>query len=95
MAVVFDLDLTAAEKISHRRDGFLGVRGARADRKDQVTKRKFRAWLEDLAVLFHNLALIDSNSGATVQYEQDTEGGGRDIPQLSTTTLPSIWTVVF
>jgi len=53
-AVVFDANLTAAQKISHSGDRFFGVTRAGADREDQVTERKFRTGLfEDLAVLFH------------------------------------------
>jgi hypothetical protein len=60
-AVIFDANLTAAEKISHRGDSLLGVLRAGADREDQVTERKLRPWLEDLGILFHNLAQLDSS----------------------------------
>jgi hypothetical protein len=53
-AVVFDTNLSAAQKISHGCDRFLGVFRAGTDREDQVTERKLRTGLfEDLAVLFH------------------------------------------
>lgn len=70
-AVVFDANLTAAEKIGHRCDSLLCIFRAGADREDQVTERKLRSWLEDLGILFHNLADLDSSSGATFNMRWD------------------------
>ena len=70
-AVVFDANLTAAEKIRHRCDSLLCIFRAGADREDQVTERKLGSWLEDLGILFHNLAQLDSNSGATFNFRED------------------------
>jgi hypothetical protein len=51
-AVVFDADLAAAQQISHSRDGFAGVFGAGAHRKDEIAQGE-SARLEDLSVIFH------------------------------------------
>jgi hypothetical protein len=54
LSVVLHPDLTAAEKISHRSDGLLGVFGAGTDGENEVAEGKLGAGLKDLRILFHN-----------------------------------------
>ena len=48
LSVVLEFDLTAAEQVSHGRDGFFCALRARTDREDQVSERKLLARFEYL-----------------------------------------------